>query len=69
MASKMSKKFKARFILKGCHQVAPDDWVTHHMTIDATVILEREFNEDDFVDELAGVEIVGALDEEVKHVE
>ena len=66
MASKMSRKFKVRFILKGCHQVAPDDWVTHHRTIDATVILGREFNEDDFVDELAGVEIIGALDEEVK---
>lgn len=63
MASKMSRKFNARFILKGCHQVAPDDWVTHHRTLDAIVILAREFNEDDFVDELEGVEIIGALKE------
>lgn len=66
MASKRSKKFKVRFILKGCHQVAPDDWVTHHRTLDATVILDREFYENDLVTELAGVEIIGALDEEVK---
>lgn len=66
MASKMSRKFKVRFILKGCHQVAPDDWVTHHRTVDATVVLDREFDEENFVDELAGVEIIGAHDKEVK---
>ena len=65
MASKMSRKFKVRFILKGCHQVAPEDWVAHHRTLDATVILDREFYENDFVTELAGVEIIGPLDEEV----
>lgn len=63
MASKTSRKFKARFILKGCHQVAPDDWVTHHRTIDAIVTLDREVKEDDFIDELDGVEIIGALEE------
>lgn len=63
MASKMSRKFNARFILKGCHQVAPSDWITHHRTIDAIVILDREVKEDDFIDELDGVEITGALEE------
>ena len=68
MESKRSKKFKVRIILKGCHQVAPDDWVTHYRTLDATVVLDREFDEDNFVNELAGVEIIGALDEEVEDV-
>lgn len=62
---KEARRFKVRVILKGCHQVSPDGFVTHFETKDAVIDFGTEVGLERLLEELEGVEVLEAIEEGV----
>lgn len=60
---KCARRFNVRMIFKGCHQVSPDDFVTHYVTKEAVVDFGEEVSVNMVNEELEGVEIIAEMSE------